>query len=109
MGRRGTHSGRDRTPTWRGRSNAARGDRRVATARSTRPPCARPGDLTRRLRPGRGRLGWLVDLPAGTRPAGTLAVELALVASATAPLLRRLTVFRRVDLGACPDGAPRAA
>ena len=75
---------------------------RPLTFRSSRLPWLR-------LRSGRGRLLCLVGLPIRSGPTGRFAAELALVASPTAPRLRRLTVLRRLDAGAHPDGAPRAA
>ena len=61
-----------------------------------------------RLRSGRGRLICLVALPARTGTTGRVAAELALIASPTAPRLRRLTVLHRLD-AVDPEGAPRAA
>lgn len=63
--------------------------------------------LTVRLRPGRGELLCRLALPpARCLPAG-LARELVVVASPTAPRLRRLTVYRRA--GDAPVDPPRAA
>ena len=62
-----------------------------------------------RLRSARGRLLCLVALPDRTGATGRFAAELALIASSTAPCLRRLTVLHGLDSGVHPDGAPRAA
>ena len=63
-----------------------------------------------RLRSTRGRLCCLIALPTRDRAAGGFVRELALVASPTAPYLRRWIVYRRgADPPTPPDEPPRAA
>lgn len=63
-----------------------------------------------RLRAARGRLLCLISLPLRGDASSGLARELALVASASAPHLRRLTVYRQLrNPPLRPDDTVRAA